>query len=121
MRLSEVLLEDQSQKTAKHTAEWSHRACGKWVEFLGLMALYDQTKKAFIRGIRLVSPLDVLDIILIRKKAGAVIIRWRQTLKADCLRPGCPLSIEDARRLVERFVTHYNTLPALGHRLRHSS
>ena len=36
--------------------------------------------------------------------------RWHQTLKADCLRPGCPLSIEDARGLVERFVTHYNTV-----------
>ena len=37
-------------------------------------ALYGQTEKAFIPGIRPVNPLDVLDIILIHKKAGAVII-----------------------------------------------
>jgi uncharacterized repeat protein (TIGR04044 family) len=37
-------------------------------------ALYGQTEKAFIPGIRPISPLDVLDIILTHKKAGAVII-----------------------------------------------
>jgi hypothetical protein len=37
-------------------------------------ALYGQTEKAFIAGIRPISPLDVLDIILLHKKAGAVII-----------------------------------------------
>jgi uncharacterized repeat protein (TIGR04044 family) len=37
-------------------------------------ALYGQTEKAFIQGIRPISPLDVLDIILMHKKAGAVII-----------------------------------------------
>jgi putative transposase len=43
-------------------------------------------------------------------QSNGKIERWHQTLKANCLRPGCPLSIEDARRLVERFVTHYNTV-----------
>ena len=43
-------------------------------------------------------------------ESNGKIERWHQTLKADCLRPGCPLSIEDARRLIERFVTHYNTV-----------
>jgi transposase InsO family protein len=43
-------------------------------------------------------------------KSNGKIERWHQTLKADYLRPGCPLSIEDARGLVERFVTHYNTV-----------
>lgn len=36
--------------------------------------------------------------------------RWHRTLKSDCVRPGIPLSLEDARRLVERFVSHYNTV-----------
>ena len=33
-----------------------------------------------------------------------------RSLKLDCLRPGCPLSQEEAARLIERFVTHYNTV-----------
>jgi putative transposase len=34
--------------------------------------------------------------------------RWQGTLKRDCLRPGVPLSIEEARRLVGQFVEYYN-------------
>lgn len=34
--------------------------------------------------------------------------RWHGTLKQDCLRPGVPLSIEEARTLVAQFVEHYN-------------
>jgi len=34
--------------------------------------------------------------------------RWFGTLKRECLRPGTPLSLADARRLVARFVEHYN-------------
>lgn len=34
--------------------------------------------------------------------------RWHQSLKVECVRPGVPLSIEDARRLVARYVEHYN-------------
>ena len=34
--------------------------------------------------------------------------RWHGTLKQDCLRPNVPLSIEEARVLVARFVEHYN-------------
>ncbi len=37
-------------------------------------ALYGQTEKAFIPGIIPISPLDVLDIVLLHKKAGATII-----------------------------------------------
>jgi uncharacterized repeat protein (TIGR04044 family) len=37
-------------------------------------ALYGQTEKAFIEGIRPINPLDVLDIILLHKRANAVII-----------------------------------------------
>jgi transposase InsO family protein len=36
--------------------------------------------------------------------------RWHQSLKRECIRPGSPLSLEDARRLVARFVEHYNTV-----------
>lgn len=41
--------------------------------------------------------------------------RWHGTLKRDCLRPSVPLSIDEARRLVERFVDDYN------HRRLHSA
>lgn len=34
--------------------------------------------------------------------------RWHGSLKRECIRPGTPLSLEDARRLVARYVEHYN-------------
>jgi putative transposase len=34
--------------------------------------------------------------------------RFHRTIKGDCLRPGTPLSLEDARRLVAEYVEHYN-------------
>jgi len=34
--------------------------------------------------------------------------RFYQTLKTECIRPGTPLSLEEARRLVADFVAHYN-------------
>jgi transposase-like protein len=34
--------------------------------------------------------------------------RYHRTIKHDCLRPGTPLSVEDARRIVTRFVQEYN-------------
>jgi putative transposase len=43
-------------------------------------------------------------------QSNGKIERWHQTLKGGCLRPGCPLSLEDAQRLVEHFVIHYNTV-----------
>jgi putative transposase len=36
--------------------------------------------------------------------------RWHKTLKGDCIRVQVPLSLEDARRLVDDFVTHYNQI-----------
>jgi len=36
--------------------------------------------------------------------------RYHRTIKSTCIRPGTPLSLEDARRLVERFVVQYNTI-----------
>jgi transposase InsO family protein len=41
-------------------------------------------------------------------QSNGKIERWHGTLKADCLRPHVPLSLDDARRLVEGFVNHYN-------------
>jgi putative transposase len=43
-------------------------------------------------------------------QSNGKIERWHQSLKADCIRPGCPLSEQDAARLIERFVNHYNTV-----------
>ncbi|HWO35842.1 MAG TPA: integrase core domain-containing protein [Candidatus Acidoferrum sp.] len=34
--------------------------------------------------------------------------RWHKSLKSECIRPGTPLSLDDARRLVQDYVEHYN-------------
>jgi putative transposase len=34
--------------------------------------------------------------------------RWHGSLKRECVRPGTPLCVEDARRLVAAYVEHYN-------------
>jgi transposase InsO family protein len=36
--------------------------------------------------------------------------RWYGTVKGECIRVQTPLGVEDARRLVANFVTHYNTV-----------
>jgi len=36
--------------------------------------------------------------------------RWHRSVKGECLRPGVPLSLEDARRLVGEYVAHYNAV-----------
>jgi len=43
-------------------------------------------------------------------QSNGKIERWHKTLKTECIRPGTPLSLEDARRIVEGFVTEYNTV-----------
>jgi transposase InsO family protein len=35
---------------------------------------------------------------------------WHKSLKRECIRPSTPLSLEEARRAVTRFVEHYNTV-----------
>jgi transposase InsO family protein len=35
---------------------------------------------------------------------------WHKTLKVTAIRPKAPSSLEEARRVVEQFVTHYNTV-----------
>ena len=34
--------------------------------------------------------------------------RWNRSIKSECIRPGVPLSLEDAERLVAQYVTVYN-------------
>jgi putative transposase len=41
-------------------------------------------------------------------QSNGKIERWHKSPKGECLRPGTPLSLEDARRLVEGYFEHYN-------------
>ena len=34
--------------------------------------------------------------------------RWHQSVKSECIRPLTPLTLEDARRLIQRYVDYYN-------------
>ncbi len=43
-------------------------------------------------------------------QSNGKIERWHQSLKRECLRPGTPLSLDDARRLVAGYVEYYNTV-----------
>src|ERR1700686_211388 len=39
-----------------------------------------------------------------------LIERWHRSLKGECIRPGTPLSLDDARRLVKGYVEHHNNV-----------
>jgi putative transposase len=43
-------------------------------------------------------------------QSNGKIERWHKTLKGDCIRINVPLSLDDARRIVSDFTTHYNTV-----------
>ena len=43
-------------------------------------------------------------------QSNGKIERWHRILKEECIRPGTPLTLEDARRIVAKFVEHYNTV-----------
>ena len=43
-------------------------------------------------------------------QSNGKIERWHKSLKGECIRPGTPLSLEDARRLVKGYVEHYNNI-----------
>jgi putative transposase len=43
-------------------------------------------------------------------QSNGKIERWHKSLKAECIRPGTPLTPEDARRLIPKYVDHYNTV-----------
>ena len=41
-------------------------------------------------------------------QSNGKIERWHKSLKAECIRPGTPLTLGDARRLVSDYIAHYN-------------
>ena len=41
-------------------------------------------------------------------QSNGKIERWHKSLKGECIRPGTPLSLKDARRLVEGYVELHN-------------
>ena len=43
-------------------------------------------------------------------QSNGKIERWHRILKEECIRPGTPLTLEDARRIVGKFVDYYNTV-----------
>ena len=43
-------------------------------------------------------------------QSNGKIERWHKSLKSECIRPGTPLSLEDAQRLVQAYVEHYNNI-----------
>jgi transposase InsO family protein len=61
--------------------------------------------KEFIR----ISGMDHVKTSPYYPQSNGKIERWHQSLKRECIRPKCPLSLEDARRIVDGFVEHYNT------------
>ena len=36
--------------------------------------------------------------------------RWHKSLKNECIRPGTPLSLADAKRLIQQYVDRYNNV-----------
>src|SRR5437773_2700337 len=43
-------------------------------------------------------------------QSNGKIERWHKSLKGECIRPGTPLSLDDARPLVEGYIEHYNNV-----------
>jgi transposase InsO family protein len=43
-------------------------------------------------------------------QSNGKIERWHRILKEECICPGTPLTLEDARRIVGKFVEHYNSV-----------
>ena len=43
-------------------------------------------------------------------QSNGKIERWQKSLKAECNRPGVPLNLQDARRLITGFLDHDNTV-----------
>jgi len=43
-------------------------------------------------------------------QSNGKIERWHQSIKRECIRPGTPLSLEDARRLIAGYVDYYNNV-----------
>ena len=43
-------------------------------------------------------------------QSNGKIERWHKSLKRECIRPLTPLTLDDARRLIQIYVEHYNTV-----------
>jgi len=43
-------------------------------------------------------------------QSNGKIERFHRTIKGDCIRPETPLTLEDAQRIVAKYVEHYNTV-----------
>ena len=43
-------------------------------------------------------------------ESNGKIERYHRSIKSECIRPQTPLSLEDAFRVVDRYVEHYNTV-----------
>jgi putative transposase len=43
-------------------------------------------------------------------QSNGKIERWHKSIKTECIRPGVPLSLEDAQCIVDHWVQHYNTI-----------
>ena len=41
-------------------------------------------------------------------QSNGKIERWHRSMKAECIRPGTPLTLDDARRLLSGYAQHYN-------------
>lgn len=42
------------------------------------------------------------------RQSNGKLERWHKSLKSECLRPGTPLSLKDANRLIQQYVDRYN-------------
>jgi putative transposase len=40
--------------------------------------------------------------------------RWHESLKSECIRPRTPLSLQDAKRLIQQYVDRYNNVRLHG-------
>lgn len=60
--------------------------------------------KEFIR----ISGMDHIRISPYYPQSNGKIERWHQSLKRECIRTKCPLSLKDGRRIVDEFVQYYN-------------
>jgi hypothetical protein len=47
-------------------------------------------------------------------QSNGKIERFHRTIKGECIRPGSPLTLEDARRIVGKYVVHYNAVRLHG-------
>src|SRR6202158_3482153 len=53
---------------------------------------------------------DARPNLAVLPQSNGKIERWHKSIKGECIRPGTPLSLDDARRLVSGYVDHYNSV-----------